>query len=544
MSVSVISTPPTFGWAKNRNSLRLQCDALATTGSTATIYVRRSGVLPEAGCHVVLCIDGRELVYTVVNTAGGAYEVAESEKLFDAIRANWYVQQLFRYPVSTNTQNTDSYLTLVGRTQGYHKVEIYCTAADGTRTYHEESMLSWVLGKNGAGVDRAEKPNYAIAAEIEAVVNDYNVLTTHKVGGLVFHPDTKGVATIPLDALAGLVPQPDLPTTDTTTADWQLLTNMLLKYRISYGEAWGESTPLVQNWTTTGYRYALCGEVADRFARLNLPDWYGVAEHQIGTDDNNFFWVLGEDDGQTVRVRRDEAEYVYGLWFDSKKGTYAELTVQMTVTINGKVTTTTHSVRNGEVYRIPVGPAALGAARALYYTVKLASESMTWERTYTVEAPLWKPTRFLLQTKYGYVRPLAVPEVRREVLIEGEVLKADRHRYLDITELGEEYTARTALLTREEARRLAQCIGQEYHYVQCGTSWLRITIEAGTFAVLDEAEDMLRVEFKYRFVENQGENITHGTAERRVVGYKVDFDEGIVAFGERIEPAHNSLINL
>lgn len=542
MSVSVISSPPPFGWAKNRNSLRLQCDALATAGRPATIRVRRSGELPEAGCHVVLCIDGMELVFTVVNNASSAYEVSGSSELFDAFRANWYVQQLFILP---SADNTGTCMTLEGRTAGYHKVEIYCTAADGTRTNHEESMLSWERGRNGAGVDREDLHNYAIAAEIEAVVNNYNVLTTHKVGGLVFHPDTKGVATIPLDALAGLVPQPDLPTTDTANADWQLLTNMLLKYRISYGEMWGENTPLVQNWTTTGYRYALCGEEADRFARLNLPDWYGVAEHQLGNDGNSFFWVLGEDDGQTVRVRRDEAEYVYGLWFNGSKGFLdAELRVQMVVSIDGEVPDVqTFNVRNGEVYRIPLGPEAIGATDARYYTVKLESGGMVWGRTYTVEAPLWKPTRFLLQSKYGYVRPLSVPEVRREMLVEADVLKADRHRYLDITETGEEYTARTAMLTREEARRVAQCIGQDYAYVQCGTSWLRITIEAGSFAVLDEAADMLRVEFKYRFVENQGESVTHGTSERRKVGLEVDFNEGIVAFGERLEPDRNILLD-
>ena len=97
-------------------------------------------------------------------------------------------------------------------------------------------------------------------------------------------------------------------------------------------------------------------------------------------------------------------------------------------------------------------------------------------------------------------------------------------------------------MTRTEARRLAQCIGQQYHYVKCGTTWLRITIEAGSLTVLDEAEDMVTLELSYRFVENQSEDITSGSLTRGTTRNTVDFNGTLVAFSEGTLPTGNEIL--
>ena len=135
-----------------------------------------------------------------------------------------------------------------------------------------------------------------------------------------------------------------------------------------------------------------------------------------------------------------------------------------------------------------------------------------------------------------------VPQVRRDITTEAEELLVERRRYLNITEGVELYTATTAQMTHAEARRLAQCIGQQYHYVKCGTAWLRITIEAGSLTVLDEAEDMVTLEFSYRFMENQTEDITNGSLERGASSNVVDFDEALVAFSDRTLPNSNVIL--
>lgn len=125
---------------------------------------------------------------------------------------------------------------------------------------------------------------------------------------------------------------------------------------------------------------------------------------------------------------------------------------------------------------------------------------------------------------------------------EADVLQVDRRRYLDITEDSETYTATTALMTREEARQLAMCLGQKFHYVMSGTNWLRISIEAGSFTVLDEAEEMVRVEFNYRFTDNQEENIVSGSMARSTGATLSDFNDQVVCFSDRTPATHNSLL--
>lgn len=535
MSVSITSSPFALSWARNRNNYKLHCDFLDSAGSRHYVYCTRSASIPAAGNHVVVAIDGAEYVFNIVaSSSGNAYDIAGNDELFDKIRGCWYVGQLF----NTVGPNNSTILSMVGKEVGTHVFNIYCTDADGNRTGYESTMLTWTL--NGGGTDRLGKPNYAIAAKVEVMVNNNNQTNTHTVEGLVFQPDSAGDVEVPLRVLSGFIPQPDIPTTDSANNSWVVLTNMLLKYRLGYGEIWGEESPLVQNWTNTDYRYALCGELAERFARLNLPDWKS-SETQF-SETNNLFRIIGEDNDITVRVCRGQAEYLYGMWFDTAVSLSTTKNVTMSVTVNGISTTTIKTVKNGEVYRIPVGPEALGVSSSRYYTVRLSLGGITWSRIFVVQPDYYEPTYLLLQSRYGTLRSFVVPQVKREMNVEADELLVDQRRYLDNTDVNEVYTVTTAQMTRAEARRLAQCIGQDYHYAQCGTSWLRITIEAGSFAVLDQADDMVSLEFSYRFVENQAEDITNGTLVRSISATAADFNNQIVAFSEATTPNNNNLL--
>lgn len=547
MSVSITSTPFKLGWAKNRNSYKMSCNTLVSNGSTGTYYLTCGSNFPAVGNHIVLSIDGVEYVFTIVSSAGGAYEISSVSEMFDKLRACWYFKNLFNFPTSQGSYNDATHMTIISKTAGFHLIKIFCTDADGNKTGYESNMFTWVLGQNGAGADPVYLKNYAVAAELEVVTNNNNTLTTHTVSGLVFQPDTAGNIEIPLDLLGGLVPQPDIPTTDPTVATWDVTTNMLLKYRLKYGEMWGDDVPLIQNWTQNpagqnNYNFAFCGEEADRFSRLNLADWDD--SNVLFSETNNLFRILGERSGETVRVSRSQAQYIYGVWYDPTLANSATKSVTVAISKGGGLApTTTKTVRNGEIYRIPVGASANSVGSSvLYYDITLTCGGTSWTRRFIIYPNSYAPTNFLLQNKYGLLTVLQVPEVRREMNTEAEEMMVDRRRYLDITDDSETYTAVTALMTREEGRKLAMCVGQQFHYVQCGTNWLRISIEAGSFMVLDEAEDMIRVEFNYRFIENQDENITRGSMARSTGATLSDFDNQVVSFSDRTPATHNNIL--
>ena len=71
MSTSVVSSPFTLSWARNRNSYNLHCDFLDSVGSKHYVYCTRNANIPAAGNHIVVAIDGAEYVFNIVASATG-----------------------------------------------------------------------------------------------------------------------------------------------------------------------------------------------------------------------------------------------------------------------------------------------------------------------------------------------------------------------------------------------------------------------------------------------------------------------------------------
>ncbi len=545
MSVTLTSTPFKVAWAKNRNSYKMSCNTLVSNGTRCLYYYNWTGTFPSVGQYIVINVDGVEYKFKVVSaTSTAAYEISQWKEIGPKVADCYYLKALFTITCNSLSDVGSGWMQLSGKAYVKHVVSVYAMDEDGNRLSNQLYNTSSIYPQN-PGTDPVYLKNYAVAARLEVVTNNNNTLTTHSVSGLVFQPDTAGNIEIPLDLLGSLIPQPDIPTTDPTVSTWDVTTNMLMKYRLQYGEMWGDDVPLIQNWVTnpaSGYNFALCGEEADRFSRLNLADWDD--SNVLFSETNSLFRILGERSGETVRVSRSQAQYIYGMWYDRTQSSSATKTVNIGLSVDSSIgTQTSKTVRNGEIYRIPVGIAGLGiSATPKYYTLSISLGGTTWQRTFIVYPDSYQPTNFLLQNKYGLLTVLQVPEVRREMNTEAEEMVVDRRRYLDITDDSETYTAVTALMTREEGRKLAMCVGQQFHYVQCGTNWLRISIEAGSFTVLDEAEDMIRVEFNYRFIENQEENITRGSMARSTGATLSDFDNQVVSFSDRTPATHNNIL--
>ena len=382
--------------------------------------------------------------------------------------------------------------------------------------------------------------NYAIAARVTVWVNNNNTVTEYQSEPMVLRPDAQRYVRIPLDILGGFTPQPDMPDGEV----FSLMTNAVLKYQVQYAEMYGNPTPTVHTWQSDSVRYAICGEVAERYARLNMPDWKSGMTRPI-VDSQNLFFVVGEDTAKQVTVQKSQPVYLYGLWFRDV-GTAATLTVTETITItttNGTTTNTySRTATSGSMYRLDVSPSKIGATNALYYTVTISASGGSWSRTFIVAPDGWKDRYLLLQNKYGVLVPWVCPELKRELTIEAENLKVGRLHYTDQTEACEKYTAQMAAMTNADATRLARCLGQQYHYIKSGYAWLRIVVEPETFTVLEEPEGMVRVEFAFRFVENQLENMSDAP---RTAGMTFNYDDDVaeeyVAFSDRTIPLTNEL---
>lgn len=382
--------------------------------------------------------------------------------------------------------------------------------------------------------------NYAIAARVKVWANNNNEVSLYQSEIMVLRPDSQGYVHISLDLLSGFIPQPDMPDGQV----FSLLTNAVLKYQVQYAEVYGSPTPTVQTWMFDTIRYAICGEVVERYARLNMPDWNSGMVRPV-VDSQNMFLIIGEDTAKTVCVRKSQPVYIYGLWYRDA-GSASTLTVTETVTVankSGSVTNTySRTATSGSMYRLDVSPQAVGATDAMYYTVSLSASGGNWRRTFVVNPDGYNDRYLLLQNKYGILVPWVCPNLKREIIIEAENIRVKRKHYASQTDAYEKYTALLPWMINVDAVRLAQCLGQGHHYIKSGYAWLRIEIEPESFAVLDEPEGMVSVVFSFRFVENQLENMSDAP---RVAGMTFNYDDNVdreyVAFSDRTIATRNEL---
>lgn len=403
-------------------------------------------------------------------------------------------------------------------------------------------MISWARNQNALTLlcTVGTLQNYAIAARVTVWVNNNNEVTERQSEVMVLHPDAQGYVRVPLDLLAGYIPQPDMP----DGQEFALLTNAVMKYQVQYAEMYGSPTPTVRTWRTDSIRYVICGEVAERYARLNTPDWNSGMERPI-VDSQDLFLVVGEDTGRQVTVRKSQPVYLYGLWYRAGS-TSATLRVNVKITIvtaSGQASMTrVYDVTSGSMYRLDVSPTVLEIEDALYYTIAITSSGGSWSRTFIIRPDGWKDRYLLLQSKYGVLTPWVCPGLKRELTIEAESLKVGRLHYNDTTDAYEKYTALLPMLTNEEARRLARCLGQQYHYIKSGYAWLRIVVEPETFTVLEEPEGMVRVQFAFRFVENQQENMSDAPRTAGMTfNYNDDVAQEYVTYNDRTIATNNEL---
>ena len=160
-------------------------------------------------------------------------------------------------------------------------------------------------------------------------------------------------------------------------------------------------------------------------------------------------------------------------------------------------------MRGHEVYRLSCGPSLLGVD-IKRYTVHVGS----WERTFVVMPAMYGAHLFLITNKYGMLVPFEGESVAMDGMSEGENVLVNGRYGVALSGYWQSYRCRTTALTKEESRVIGQANRGEKCYEWVDGMWKEIVVEIGSVNVYDEGEDMMVVEFGYRFADNQVENRT------------------------------------
>lgn len=553
MSVTLISSPFLWSWARNRNAFRFLCSTALSVGSPchAAWLFKPITSLRVDSLSFVVAIDGRLLPFSGALQEGGAYSFTSALDLVQKIASNYYISQLF----SVNFTLRDDQSVAVdfnALAPGSHSLDLYYRSSDGSRL-SDSSLLS--SGHNFPGSDPASLPNYSLAVALDVTVNNCNLLSSHSTEWMYFYPNSDGYLEVPLDMLASYIPQPDIPAPDEPLS-LTILTNLFFKYRLRYAECWGD-TPLLQSVTTSPWLYAIAGQVSDYYHRLNLPDWADAfPSSQLSTvsgTNATCFRVIGEDTGLTLDIHASQPEFLTIFYFNASEaiGSTVSLRLRIVKTAPDGTSTTSLSVftvANGNFYRLSVGPVALSATTSAYYSLTLfpASSTPQFSRTYRIIPDFYRLHHFLLQNQWGVLSSFVAASLSAASVSEGDSVTIRRNHYIALSDRYQTFTASSAALRPVEARRLARSLASAYHYYFSAGAWQRIAIEPTSVTFLSDDEDLLVVQFSFRFVQNQADNLPSNSVRSSSNTVTVDIShtddaDAYLSFDTRLTPSSNAI---
>lgn len=550
MSVSLVTSPFKWSWAKNRNHFVFQCDSLKTVGSKSNFSIRLSSVsiVRNADIKFVMVIDGQRYVWKHESSPDGVWEFSTNVSLANKIQNNYYIKQL--YTVDVESQGIYKAIAFNAHESGMHTIDVFFEKATGERI--SDDMAGLTVGHISEGDDPDKLTNYSLAVSIDVLANDFNNVKIGTTGWMFFQPDESGRVDVPIDAICSFIPQPDIPSF-AEPFSLQLMTNHFMKYKIRWAEVWGD-TPRLQEVNEGDWMYAFCGEVSDYHHRLNLPDWQDAAPAvRLSSAQRAIFRVIGEDSGKIVDVHASQPEFLTLFYYDQQVdiNASASMRVRLDKTDQQGRTTTTwivHTVKNGNEYRLSVGPSAVSATSSSSYTITLCENENEpqFSRTFRIVPDFYNQHIFLLQSKWGNLTTLCIPTISVNIVTEGDILQMRNRHYVGLTNRYQSFSAVSAALRKEEALRIERSLASEYHYLQHNGAWNRIVVEPATFECRNEDEDMVAIGFSFRFVENQGDNLPTNSAlstsnQQLVTANIVDDAGAYVSFGVRMTPQSNAL---
>ena len=551
MSVTLISSPFRWSWARNRNFFRFRCSYDTSIGSYAnSAWLFRPLDNKVTTLRFVALIDERRYTFFGSSDDDGAWSFTSLSDLLSKLASNYYISQLFTLSYTLNDDQSVA-LAVNALSPGSHSFVLFFESADGSRISDTSLLLP---GHNHPGTDPTRRTNYSLAVALDVLSNNCNNVASHSTGWMFFQPDPDGYLDVPLDMLASFIPQPDIPAA-AEPLGLTLLTNLFLKYRIRYAECWGD-TPLIQSVTTSSWFYAIAGEVSDYYHRLNLPDWLDHFPSDqlstVGGTNVTCFRVIGEDDNLSIDIHASQPEFLTIFYLNASEAINSSVSLRLRVVKTAPDGTSTTSwsvftVRNGNFYRLSVGPVALSATTSAYYSVTLfpAGNTPQFSRTYRLIPDFYSQHLFLLQNQWGILSSFVAASMAVAAVTEGESVLIQHRHHISLSDRYQSFTATSAALRPVEARRLARSLASAYHYYFNAGAWQPIAIQPASLTFLNDDEDLLTLQFSFRFVDNQADNLpaNHLRSRSNTVTVDTDLDgiDALLAPGTRIVPSSNAL---
>ena len=491
-------------FAGDRGKYGMVCSGLSRGGRAAKYGIGVHDPFFEYGKVFAMTLNGMTLTFTRVSEAEQATDGQEAyqwdsvTQLRQRMAANLYISELFDFGgIAPGEQNLNFWL--LAKKKGKLDVSLWSDAVAYGYTIQETT-----------GVDEVALENYNIQTAF--------VLADGTKSQWLHYMPVGDRVTIGTDLLKGYFGEPVLPGRGESYAAREQV-DALLKYQLRYYECYG-AVPMAYGQNFGDWKLLLRGETVEKYALEGVPDWRD--EHQGAQIGGGRMRVIGSDTRKKCEVRRNQAEYIYLFWGD-ESGEAEAKTVTGVVRqwfADGSETETALpelSIAGNKVYRVAVGPSAVGVeSAAAGYEIELSyNDRVVWRREWEVMPSFYYEHQFLLMDRYGLLRTWMAQYVTRSVAFEADEVLNEGRRYYDVTDRAEEFTAVGAKMRIEEAQRIAQSYGSEWSYIWANRQWCRVAIKPGSVTVEDEGNGMAQVTLEFVFVANKRNNIGRVEVQQR-----------------------------
>ena len=414
-------------------------------------------------------------------------------ELVSKIAENYYIMR--HYEVSV-----DEYLniTFVSKEYGGDVVSL-----DG----HGSGDIDIV--EQSAGIARVEYPNYQVFAKFEVSRCLNGALREEESPEMFLHLDEDDTVEVPTEILRSFFSQVDLPDPRYENLAAYPLRYAILKCRLTYTEAYGQ--PLqIGVFRHSRYIHLLSGRIDGIHHLDNLPDWNTeVQNERLSYYDH--VRDFGCATGLTVRSFFGMPQYAYFLLFNNYEDENYTSSIAISVIArekSGEIFIRDYgqiSIPNFKLVRIPLSAEALELALLvrdiLSYTVVVKNGTgLAWKRTYLVERKPYNAQVFLLQNRYGLLESVYAVDEAIEEDTQGTDTVKNGVVDVDITDTSTVYTARLGFKSTWELSLAAEAMRGRFNFRVINEDLvIPIAIIPDTLTIVDTAEDLLSIEFQYRF---------------------------------------------
>ena len=359
------------------------------------------------------------------------------------------------------------------------------------------------------GIARTEYPNYQIFAKFEVERSSGASFQQLESPEMFLHLNEENTADVPTEILRSFFSQVDLPDPRFETLAAYPLRYATLKCRLTYSEVYGQ--PLqVGVLKHSRYFHLLSGRIDGIHHSYNLPDWNTEVQNEH-LSYYDYVRDFGCTTGLTVRSFLGMPQYAYFLLFDNYHDESYTNTIGISVIArekSGEIFIRDYgqiSITNYKLVRIPLSAEALELTlmvrELLSYTVVVKNGTgLAWKRTYVMEQKPYNAQVFLLQNKYGLLESVFAVDEAVEEETQGTDTVKNGIVDIDITDTSTVYTARMGFKSAQELSLVAEAMRGRFNFRILDEEMIvPIAIIPDTLTVVDTAEDLLSVEFQYRF---------------------------------------------